>query len=309
MTIRTVANIIIAFLLTLPASAQTNGCCQGASMHETCQYEGYHVAACDWMMLKRQKLGEFALAREIEADGVELDMGPLGNRELFDNQLRNPEQAAKFKHYADSLGVAVPSVAMSGFFAQSLLKRDKANIRALFGDCITTMQMFGARVAFLPLGGSGSNWKYPGMEHDSIVDRLRMIGKMADREGIVVGIRTSLPAEQDIRLLDEIGSPAIKIYYNFQDAADNGWDICQELRMLGKERIAQIHASNTDSVLLKDDPDIDMPAIKKTLDNIGWHGWLVVERSRDVSRVRDVKYNFGNNVAYLKEIFEDKEIK
>ena len=36
----------------------------------------YRVAACDWMMLKRQKLGEFQLAKDIAADGVEVDMGP-----------------------------------------------------------------------------------------------------------------------------------------------------------------------------------------------------------------------------------------
>ena len=36
---------------------------------------------------------------------------------------------------------------------------------------------------------------------------------------------------------------------------------------------------------------------------MGWGGWLVVERSRDVRRVRDVKYNFSRNVAYIKEVF------
>ena len=34
----------------------------------------YRVAACDWMMLKRQKLGEFQLTRYINADGAEMDM-------------------------------------------------------------------------------------------------------------------------------------------------------------------------------------------------------------------------------------------
>ena len=43
----------------------------------------YHVAACDWMMLKRQKIGEFKLAREIGADGVEMDMGRHKGEELF----------------------------------------------------------------------------------------------------------------------------------------------------------------------------------------------------------------------------------
>lgn len=292
MTVKTALSAILVVLSLLPANAQ--------------RAPRYQVAACDWMMLKRQKLGEFALAREIGADGVELDMGPLGNRTLFDNQLRDSLQARKFCHYADSIGVKVPSVAMSGFFAQSLIRRSQSNVEALMTDCISTMRLFGAKVAFLPLGGSGSTWKQPGADRDTLVSRLRAIGAMAAKAGITVGLRTSLDATDDIRLLDEIGMPAIKIYYNFQDAADNGRDICKELKALGAKRIVQIHATNTDSVLLKYDPEIDMPAIRRTLDSIGWHGWLVVERSRDVSRVRDVRYNFGQNVAYLKQMFARK---
>ena len=63
----------------------------------------YRVAVCDWMILKRQKLGEFALAKQINADGVEMDMGPLGNRVLFDNRFRNADDARIFKQTADSL--------------------------------------------------------------------------------------------------------------------------------------------------------------------------------------------------------------
>ena len=48
----------------------------------------YQVAVCDWMILKRQKLGEFSKAREVGADGVEVDMGPLGKRVLFENRFR-----------------------------------------------------------------------------------------------------------------------------------------------------------------------------------------------------------------------------
>ena len=73
----------------------------------------YQVAVCDWMMLKRQKAGALTLARAIGADGVEVDMGPLGRRELFDNQLRDKQAASRFRGMADSLGVKVPSMAMS----------------------------------------------------------------------------------------------------------------------------------------------------------------------------------------------------
>lgn len=262
----------------------------------------YRVAACDWMMLKRQKLGEFQLARQIGADGVEVDMGGLGNRVLFDNQLRDSVQARKFRVAAIRNGVSVPSMAMSGFFAQSFLQRP--NYKDLLADCFQTMRLFGSKVAFLPLGGSGKDWQVDGPARDSLVMRLCIAGEMAHKEGVVIGIRTGMDAKWNKRLLRAVKSDNIKIYYNFQDAADNHRDICRELKLLGAKRIVQIHASNTDSVNLREDPEIDLPKIRKTLDRMGWSGWLVVERSRDVNRVRDVKYNFSRNVAYLKEVFK-----
>lgn len=39
----------------------------------------YKIAACDWMMLKRQKIGSFQLMKELGGDGIEMDMGGLGN--------------------------------------------------------------------------------------------------------------------------------------------------------------------------------------------------------------------------------------
>lgn len=283
--------LLVWLLLLLPA-------------HSVCAQKAvprYRVAACDWMMLKRQKLGEFALARQIGADGVELDMGPLGKRRLFDNKLRDRREAEVFRRTADSLGVAVASVAMSGFFAQSFITRD--NYRELIQDCFRTMKVFGCKVAFLPLGGSSGEWQRPGAMRDTLVTRLRVVGEMAVREGVTIGIRTGQDARADIRLQKKVGSAGIKIYYNLQDAADHGRDIARELKRLGRARVVQIHASNTDSVNLREDPEIDLPHIRKVLDRMGWGGWLVVERSRDVRRVRDVKYNFSRNVAYIKEVF------
>jgi sugar phosphate isomerase/epimerase len=263
----------------------------------------YRVAACDWMMLKRQKLGEFQLAKDIHADGVEVDMGPLGKRVQFENKLREPHFQQLFRRTADSLGVAVPSVAMSGFFAQSFLKRD--NYKDLIEDCLKTMDVFGAKVAFLPLGGSGHEWKQAGEEHKEMVRRLHEVGEMASASDKTIAIRTQLDARANIKLLDEVNSEGIKIYYNLQDAVDQGLDPSKELRLLGRERIAQIHASLTDSVTLDKDPRIDMHKIKKALDKMKWSGWLVVERSRNAKDVRNVRGNFGTNVAYLKEIFSD----
>ena len=266
------------------------------------QQQQYRVAACDWMMLKRQKLGEFQLAKDINADGVEVDMGPLGKRVLFDNKLREPAFQQLFRRTADSLGIAVPSIAMSGFFAQSFLERE--NYKDLIVDCLNTMDVMGAQVAFLPLGGSGNDWKQHGEARQEMVRRLHEVGEMALARGKVIAIRTQQDARADLVLLKEVNSKGIKIYYNLQDAVDQGLCPCKELKTLGAENIAQIHASLTDSVTLDKDPRIDLHKVKKTLDKMKWSGWLVVERSRNAQDVRNVRGNFGTNVAYLKEIFQ-----
>ena len=264
-----------------------------------CQ-QNFRFAACDWMMLKRQKLGEFQLAKDIHADGIEMDMGPLGSRPQFDNKLRDPHFQELFPRTADSLGIEVPSVAMSGFFAQSLLKRE--NYRELVQDCLNTMKHMKSQVAFLPLGGCGKEWVTDPVLRAELIHGLHTIGEMAKREGKVIGIRTGLDAKESKRMLKEIHSDGIKIYYNLQDAVDSHRDVCRELKVLGKDRICQIHASLTDSVTLDKDPRINMRQVVKTLKQIGWRGWLVVERSRDASRVRDVRYNYGTNINYLREI-------
>ena len=76
------------------------------------QSSRYKVAVVDLMILKRQKLGAFQLTKDIGADGVEVDMGGLGNRPTFDNQLLNDTIRKQFLDKAKELGLEIPSLAM-----------------------------------------------------------------------------------------------------------------------------------------------------------------------------------------------------
>lgn len=262
----------------------------------------YQVGVCDWMVLKRQKLGEFKLAHELGCDGVEMDMGGLGRRDSFDNKFRDPAMVKVFRHAADSFKIKVGAIAMSGFYGQSFAK--KATYRWLIEDCLNTMDAMDVNVAFLPLGGCGKNWTDSLPLRKEIVARLHEVGEMARARGKVIGIDTPLDAAGNLKLLKEINSEGIKVFYKFQTAVENKLDIVKDIKKLGRKNICAIHASNTDGVWLRNDGAIDMPGIKKVLDKMGWSGWLFVERSRDVSQVRNVKKNYGENVKYLKEIFQ-----
>jgi len=59
-------------------------------------------------------------------------------------------------------------------------------------------------------------------------------------------------------------------------------------------------------VWLENDPQIDMQQVKRTLDKMKWSGWLIIERSRDAAKPRDVKGNYGANTRFLKKIFQNQ---
>src|SRR5581483_763195 len=131
--------LLIATLATNVASAQ---------QQKNNAASRYKIAVVDLMILKRQKLGAFQLTKEIGADGVEVDMGGLGQRETFDNKLADDSVRTVFLNKAKELNLEIPSLAMTGFFAQSFPERPTA-VKAV-QDCINTMKQMHVKVGFLP---------------------------------------------------------------------------------------------------------------------------------------------------------------
>ena len=110
----------------------------------------YKVAACDWMMLKRQTPGAITRAREVGCDGVETDMGPLSKNPTFTNKFLSEEGfAEKYLAECRANGIEISSLAMSGFYAQPFAERE---VDQPLADCVATMKLLGVKVAFLPLG-------------------------------------------------------------------------------------------------------------------------------------------------------------
>jgi len=263
----------------------------------------YKIAVIDLMILKRQKISALPLAKEIGAEGIELDMGGLGQRETFDNRLADEAVRAQYVEQAKALGLEFCSVAMTGFYAQSFATRP--TYERMVGDAIDTAKALGVKVVFLPLGVQGDLVKNPELR-PRIVERLKVVAAMAEKTGVVIGIETALDAAGEVALLEEIGSGAVRSYFNFSNALKNGRDLVGELKALGKERICQIHATDDDGVWLENNTRIDLKAVKAALDEMGWSGWLVVERSRDATRSggADVKWNYSANVGFLKRVFQ-----
>jgi L-ribulose-5-phosphate 3-epimerase len=295
---RTMLQLVSAASVAAVASVASNTC---SAQDAPPPQPKYRIGVCDWMILKRQRLGAIALSKEIGVDGVELDMGSLGDRDTFENALAKTDVRQKFQEEAAKHNIQFCSLAMSGFYAQSFAQRP--TYRRMLSDCITTMTQLGIGTAFLPLGIQNDLVQYPELR-PAVVSRLREVGTMAADAGVVIGIETALDAAREVELLEDIGSDGIRSYFNFANALQNGRDLSEQLQILGKRWICQIHCTDEDGVWLEHNQRLDMPSVKQTLDAMDWQGWLVMERSRDANNARDVRGNYGANARYLKSIFQ-----
>ena len=82
------ASALVILFMARNLSAETNSV---SAEKSSLAIQRYQIAVCDWMILNRQKLGAFQLAKDIGADGVEVDMGPLGERETFERRVSSAE--------------------------------------------------------------------------------------------------------------------------------------------------------------------------------------------------------------------------
>lgn len=270
---------------------------------ETASRQHYRIGIADLMIYQRQKIGSFALSEQLGADGVEVDMGGLGDRPTFNSKLSDPAIRDQFLADAKSHHQFICSIAMTGFYAQSFAERP--TWKQMFSDSIETMKQMGVKIGFLPFGINVDLIKRPELRL-VVIERLKWAGEKAATAGVVIGIESGLDAAGELALLKAIDSKGIRSYFNFEVALDHNRDVCKELQLLGKEWICQIHGTNADGVHLEMDPKVNMPRIKKTLDKMRWSGWLVLQRSRDQKDPRNVPYNFGANARYMQSIFNPK---
>lgn len=255
---------------------------------------------CDWMLNKRQKLGALQWAKRCGMDGVEVDMGGIGNRPLPDNRLRDPAVRQQYLDESKKLGVEICSIALSGFYGQSWSKNPNGD--AITQDWIDTMRLMNVKAGFLPLLGAGDVAKDE-ENRKLAIERLKRLAPKAEQAGVVMGIETMLDVDGSKRFLDDVGSPAVRLYYNLGLGLERGGDIHDEIRQLGKDRICMIHAKEEDGHWLGEaGGHIDLQKLKAALDDAGWSGWLVVERSRhDPKKIEE---NYTTNARNMKAVFQ-----
>ncbi|NTV82039.1 MAG: sugar phosphate isomerase/epimerase, partial [Candidatus Aminicenantes bacterium] len=132
---------------------------------------------------------------------------------------------------------------------------------------------------------------------EAIVAALRRLAPKAEAKGVVLALESYLSAAEHLAILERVGSPAVKVYYDVANSQEAGYPILDEIRLLAK-RIVEFHAKDTKDLYGKG--SIDFLAVRKAMEDIGYEGWLVMEGAKTpLGLEASIRYD----ADYLKTVF------
>ena len=130
----------------------------------------------------------------------------------------------------------------------------------------------------------------PDVNHEEsyspVVNNLRKVAGAAADAGVVVGLENSLSPADNAKLLDLVGHPAVRVYYDLYNMTTfgHGPEAVPGVKLLGRERICAVHVKNGDKLIEEPGP-IDWPAAFAAFNEIGYDGWFTFETGTRASRL------------------------
>jgi sugar phosphate isomerase/epimerase len=248
----------------------------------------FKIGACEWSLRKGDP-SSFEVAKEIGLDGVQVNMGSAGN----DMHLRKPEVQKAYLEASRRTGVAVASLAM-GELNNVPLKSDP-RAKAWLMDAIEVAKALGVQVILIAQFYKGElKDDKPGI--DRTVDILKEAAPKAEKQNLILGIENYLSAEENLDIVQRVGSKAVQVYYDVGNSTDKGYDIYKEIRLL-KGQICEFHAK--DAQFLLGQGRVDFKKVRAAMDEIGYRGWIQIEAAAPTNLVKD----YQTQLKFLKGMF------
>ena len=232
----------------------------------------------------------FAAGKRVGLQGVEFNIGrePVdGNLPLF-----NADTQRTYLDAAKKNGMAIAGIVLD-VFHRHYLKNDPLAV-TFIDRGIQTARAMNAGVLLLPFFGKAALTNREEMGYAA--DIIKEHAGTAKKAGIVLGLEDTISAEDNVWMIERIGSPAVKVYYDIGNSTNNGFDTPKEIRWLGGQRICQMHIK--DRGYLGESGKIDIVENLRAILDAGFNGWLNFETS---SPTKDKEADLKVNFAYLKK--------
>jgi len=260
------------------------------------------VGMTDWNLGQRGDITKIALAREIGLDGIQVSVQyPTDGTPT----LRDAKTRADFTRAALDNGIQICSLAIGNPGKSRLPMHTNPAFAILLVEAVEIAHDLGTHNILLPILGDSHIDMTNQAQVDGFVAMMKEVARYAEKFDVVVGLEDWIPAEDNLRLLDAIGSDHVAVYYDAHNIvlkeARKGLaqDIYAEPKMLGR-RINQIHVKNANMLLATPGGRIDWPRMAEQFYDIGYRGWYVLETNAPSGNlVADTRAN----IEYVRKTF------
>jgi sugar phosphate isomerase/epimerase len=257
----------------------------------------FRIGACDWSLGKRSDVSALEIAKQIGLDGIMVDMG----NEQNNLHLRQPEIQKLYKETALGTGVKISSIAIGEL--NNVPYKSEPKTEEWVWDSVDVAKSFGVPVVLLAFF-SKNDLRNDDRGKREVVNRLKKVAPHAEKNGIVLGIESYLSADEHIDIIQKVGSKNIKVYYDFRNTADAGYDTVAEFRKLGRQYVCELHMKENGFLL--GSGTLDWPAIGRSVYEEGFYGdgWMQIEWAKPDKA--DLVESYKHNHDLLKSIFSKK---
>ncbi len=253
------------------------------------------IGMTDWNLGKRGDISKIALARQIGLDGIQVS---LTFPEDGSPHLRQPATQAAFKQAALDNGIQICSLAIGSPGKARLPLHTNPAAAILLVEAVEVARNIGTTNILLPILGDSHITMTNAREVDTFVAMMKEVARYAEQAGVVVALEDWISAEDNLHLLDAIGSEAVGVYYDARNIKSRLHDPYGEPAKLGK-RINQIHIKNGQA-LMRDADIMDWPRLAGEYRDIGYRGWYVLETDAPSG---DLMADTRANIDYVRGTF------
>ncbi len=258
---------------------------------------GVRVGMTDWNLGQRGDITKIALAREIGLDGIQVSVQyPTDGKTPT---LRDPKTQAEFKRVALENGIQICSLAIGNPGKSRLPMHTNPAFGILLIEAVEIAHNLGTNNILLPILGDSHIDMTSQAQVDTFVAMMKEVARYAEKYGVVVALEDWISAEDNIKLLEAIGSDYVAVYYDAHNIVPRVKDIYAEPKMLGK-RIHQIHVKNASMLMSAPGGRLDWPRMAQEFHEIGYRGWYVLETG---SPSEDIVADTRANIEYVKKTF------
>jgi L-ribulose-5-phosphate 3-epimerase len=208
--------------------------------------------------------------------GVELQVTAGGRN------LRDWEVVRQYKREANRWDMRIPSLA--GVWDKGV-GISSPNAPESLQLSIRAAELLGSNVILAAFFGQGAPDMSREESYGPVVSNLRKAAPAAADAGVIIGLENSLSPAENVKLLDLVAHPAVKVYYDLFNMSTYGHteDAVPGVKLMGRERICAVHVKNGNKLIEQPGP-IDWPAAFAAFNDIGYEGWFTYETAhRDVA--------------------------